>query len=502
MDFRQNDFSRQINRGYDLHCRRDAHGGTGSFITRNVDLKAVIFSADFDFRVKALSDARLKDTCYHCLVGQTDNGAQKIGSTNPEPLKVCAGCKTVRYCSVNCQKSSWKDAHKHECGIFKKLHPRVLPSHVRAIMRLLLGEHVGGSYVKWILQMQDHRKEFQEAGGQRWHDLCLSAKAAKAYSGTKHDEATVLRLFSILMTNSFTMVTSTYDPIGVALHPTLGYLNHSCEYNATVRFGKYGNAEVIPIRPIQAEEEVLISYVDELLPYKERQAELKERYFFTCRCPRCQRESSTPTPSRSPAAVSAYTAAISLLSAASSEVESINSALYTLHKASWENASYPMPSLRQQLVTAYLSEGQYNLAFVHAMIQSFQLDPILYLATHHPIRMVHAWLCVRIIDQLLVEDTDSQQQHEQAKNFPLPSFDIDLYFWRCAIVVSLHRSANAVAPGDFSTMVDARYTEDNAEWSKSDMVYQEKYTGKAMLQTKWGSVQRAIDFVMKTEKGN
>jgi hypothetical protein len=499
MDFQEDAPSRSFNGRYDLQVKKDGHGGTGSFVTRNVDLKDVIFNADSDFRVKALSDVRLKDTCYYCLVGHTGTEAQDTEGTAVILLKVCAGCKTVRYCSPKCQKASWTDAHKDECKIFKNLHPRVLPSNVRAIFRLLLGKDVEGLHMKEILQMQDHLEDFEKTGGQRWQDLCLSAKAAKIYSSTNHDEATVLRLFGILQTNSFTMVTPTYDPLGVALHPNLGHLNHSCEYNATVRFGKHGNAEVIPVRPILAEEEILISYIDELLPHRERQAELKERYFFTCQCLRCERESSAPPASRSPASRAACEAAVHLLSATSSEPKEIKSALYALHETNRKITSYPMPSLRQQLITAYLSEGSYNVALVYAMMQSFRLDPVLYPATHHPIRMVHAWLCVRIIDQLLDAKAESVPQ---AEKFSLASFTIDLDFWQHAIVVSLHRSANIVAPGDFSKMVDARYNENKARWTGSEKAYQEQYTCKTFLESKWTHVQSAIDFVMMIETSN
>ena len=496
MDLKQIDSAIRLGDDHDVQLKSDAYCGTGSFVTRNVDLKAVIFSAKSEDGVKALSNARLKDTCYHCLMVHTDRQVYDTERSVPKPLKLCSGCKIVRYCSAQCQKSSWTDAHKPECKIFKNLYPRVLPSNVRAVMRLLLREDGEESDLKGILQMQDHLKDFQQRGGQQWQDLYLSAKAAKTYSGTKIDEATVLRLCGILHTNSFTLVTSTYDPIGVALHPKLGYLNHSCEYNATVRFGKYGNAQVIPIRPVLAGEEILISYVDELLPYAERQAELKERYFFTCLCPRCKRESCTPSP-QPPSAVER---ASLLVSSATQDPDTINPALSALHATSWEPTAYPMPSLRQQLITAYLSNGSYNLAFVHAMIQCFQLDPTLYPATHHPIRTVHAWLCVRIIDHLLERDLGSQAQQEKQPNFSLVPFNVDLDFWRRAIAVSLHRSVNIVALGNFSRMVNVRYHEDRAQWARSDKEYQEQYAGKEILQANWAHVQQAIDIVMKKEK--
>ena len=45
--------------------------------------------------------------------------------------------------------------------------------------------------------------------------------------------------------------------------------------------------ELVAIRTIVAGDELFISYIDETLPYRERQAQLAKGYQFDCRCPRC-----------------------------------------------------------------------------------------------------------------------------------------------------------------------------------------------------------------------
>lgn len=43
--------------------------------------------------------------------------------TKANKLKKCGGCKRVQYCSVDCQKIDWRNAHKGFCGkdLYEKL---------------------------------------------------------------------------------------------------------------------------------------------------------------------------------------------------------------------------------------------------------------------------------------------------------------------------------------------------------------------------------------------
>ncbi|KAJ0974792.1 hypothetical protein J5N97_016757 [Dioscorea zingiberensis] len=50
-----------------------------------------------------------------------------------------------------------------------------------------------------------------------------------------------------------------------------------------------GQAVIIACRPISVGEEITISYIDEDLPYEERQAQLAD-YGFKCRCSKCLEE--------------------------------------------------------------------------------------------------------------------------------------------------------------------------------------------------------------------
>ncbi|KAG2306538.1 hypothetical protein Bca52824_026286 [Brassica carinata] len=81
---------------------------------------------------------------------------------------------------------------------------------------------------------------------------------------------------------------------GTAFFPLQSCMNHSCCANAKAfkrEEDRDGQAVIIALRRISKNEEVTISYIDEELPYKERQALLAD-YGFTCKCPKCLEDST------------------------------------------------------------------------------------------------------------------------------------------------------------------------------------------------------------------
>ncbi|CAL9043419.1 unnamed protein product [Musa banksii] len=79
---------------------------------------------------------------------------------------------------------------------------------------------------------------------------------------------------------------------GTGFYPLQSCMNHSCCPNAKAfkrDEDKDGQAIIIAARPIVKGEEITISYIDEDLPYDERQTLLAD-YGFGCMCPRCLEE--------------------------------------------------------------------------------------------------------------------------------------------------------------------------------------------------------------------
>ncbi|KAL5082047.1 hypothetical protein RYX36_010468 [Vicia faba] len=76
---------------------------------------------------------------------------------------------------------------------------------------------------------------------------------------------------------------------GTAFFPLQSCMNHSCCPNAKAfkrDEDRDGQATIIALRSICKGEEITISYVDEDLPFEERQASLAD-YGFRCKCPKC-----------------------------------------------------------------------------------------------------------------------------------------------------------------------------------------------------------------------
>ncbi|XP_060189067.1 histone-lysine N-methyltransferase ATXR2 isoform X1 [Lycium barbarum] len=79
---------------------------------------------------------------------------------------------------------------------------------------------------------------------------------------------------------------------GTAFFPLQSCMNHSCRPNAKAfkrEEDRDGQATIIALRPIAKGEEITISYIDEDLPFEERQASLAD-YGFRCGCSKCLEE--------------------------------------------------------------------------------------------------------------------------------------------------------------------------------------------------------------------
>nr|XP_016436451.1 PREDICTED: histone-lysine N-methyltransferase ATXR2-like [Nicotiana tabacum] len=79
---------------------------------------------------------------------------------------------------------------------------------------------------------------------------------------------------------------------GTAFFPLQSCMNHSCRPNAKAfkrEEDRDGQATIIALQPIAKGEEITISYIDEDLPFEERQALLAD-YGFRCRCSKCLEE--------------------------------------------------------------------------------------------------------------------------------------------------------------------------------------------------------------------
>ncbi|KAF5383006.1 hypothetical protein D9615_004885 [Tricholomella constricta] len=110
-----------------------------------------------------------------------------------------------------------------------------------------------------------------------------------------HSARDLVDIISRFITNTFSIPTPTLTPIGASVSPIIALINHSCEPNAVVVFPRATEVpsiqeplmQVIALRNIRPDEEILTSYIDTTLPKHLRQQSLKETYNFECCCQLC-----------------------------------------------------------------------------------------------------------------------------------------------------------------------------------------------------------------------
>ncbi|KZF23795.1 SET domain-containing protein [Xylona heveae TC161] len=431
--------------------------------------------------IEVVETSRLKDTCSNCFAWVPKSPINSRGSRlEGVKLKQCTGCRTVAYCGKACQTESWKTRHKYECKLFAKVFPNIFPTALRAVLQLLLLREKGAwSETEWqsVLRLQDHVDDFRRAG-KSWQSIALMSKGAHVYSGTSLREDHVQALLGRVLTNSLTLVTPTYDPVGICLDPLAASSNHSCEYNTVVTFDG-PQVSMRSLRDIPKDEEITISYIDCTNSISIRQSELSKRYFFTCNCPKC---TSGPTQredvflnteiSRSEAEA-AEAEGFSLLEDANQSADHLTAfnkleyAMQFMRKRShlWSFDRQPWPSMRQRMSVSCISLGKWDLALGHSLRTYFDVDPILFPPPFHPVRLVHKWtltMLVLHISQLSAEKDPSVERLQ----------DLDLNYgkiiWGLMIEVENNVDLSHGPKSTFAGIVKEKFEEIRTDMTRKD----------------------------------
>ncbi|KAI1751487.1 SET domain-containing protein [Xylaria castorea] len=409
--------------------------------------------------VTELEMDRMLDTCaWCCQRGATDpmervsSAAMGLPSGFTE-IKGCTGCQRVGYCSKACQSKAWKREHKYECKIIGVKDRPDLPPGVRGVIKILgrlkadsKGERV---HVQDILSLwpAGDPKGLDEIGTQdkkKFDDFKFLGHAAWHYCGNPKidgldSQSTSTGLVSNIMNNAFTLSSPLDDiGLGIGFDPLICSANHSCDPNASLVFNQPGQ-EIRALRTIKAGEEIFIRYVEVTNPFSVRQAELKEKYFFTCQCIKCKKgvgleaeqflkrpedleseyhkladtlvSQHEPTLSKflvggSDAKAQRRVAAIQ--AQAYAVLENKQPALDEVRKAIqmctgsklWRWTRQPVPLLCRRLLSLYLESGSIYQAFRLGVKLHFEILPTLYPQEFYPDRLINAWVVSTLINVL------------------------------------------------------------------------------------------------------
>ncbi|KAL2834297.1 hypothetical protein BDW59DRAFT_156238 [Aspergillus cavernicola] len=446
--------------------------GTGLFANKNIRTGEDVLHFESPF-VAVLETQRLEDTCSGCFGKrqlETDSEDNKI------TLKACTGCQIVKYCDKTCQVKDWKAAHSLECGIYQTLKPRVLPINARAILRMVLrtGASKNG-YTSQDLEelgaLETHIQEIRNESPAQWERIALTSKAVKEYSGTEMEEEMISAYGAKLDLNSFNLTSAVYDRTGLYLHPFAALMNHSCNYNCVVGFDG-PELYVKAIYPIQNHEQIFISYVDATNPVDIRKKELRERYFFECRCEKC----SSETPASQDRNISEEAEAVAkdayaLLESGSASDDSwkLSETIQNLISHSWPKTQQPFISVLDESITADIARGEFGYGFLNSALRYLHIDRDVY-SESHPIRAVHAWTLAKMAIYI----------SQANPNFTLPGFvrgrdalglirssgvsvDYGLIAWSVLVGLVARKAEICIVPG-LKQMVEKAFLEVHGEF--------------------------------------
>ncbi|KAJ9130240.1 Set and mynd domain protein [Pleurostoma richardsiae] len=173
--------------------------------------------------------------------------------------------------------------HKQECQAFRRVRRSVgkdwLPTPVRALLQALLRR--GEEDVRATFELLEGNAERFREREQIWRDMELQAVAAVTYAGireTKEEVENARLILCKIQTNAFDRMEADIGQAGIFLDPALAMANHSCTPNAIVVFTRR-KALLRAEMPIEAGDEITISYIDYTKPKPFRQLGL-ELYHF------------------------------------------------------------------------------------------------------------------------------------------------------------------------------------------------------------------------------
>ncbi|KAJ7487905.1 hypothetical protein FB451DRAFT_729135 [Mycena latifolia] len=242
----------------------------------------------------ALSNERLDSHCSQCFGPGTS-------------LKRCTKCQTVYYCDSKCQNIDWP-LHKHECAALQRIAAsgdNAIPSDaIRCLGRIMWKRQKQGPTSPWTREidlLQSHNQDIQPSAYELHTHLAISlvrylglSSPSEIASFGMTSGADLANLVSRFVTNTFTITDPSLTPLGASVSPPVALINHSCDPNAVVVFPRASPSpaqeplmQVVALRQIAADEEILTAYVDTTLPKAMRQASLRETYLFSCGCQLC-----------------------------------------------------------------------------------------------------------------------------------------------------------------------------------------------------------------------
>ncbi|KAM0791081.1 hypothetical protein ACM66B_004372 [Microbotryomycetes sp. NB124-2] len=222
-----------------------------------------------------------------------------------QKLRNCSSCKVAHYCGRQCQQLDWA-LHKLECDAIQRSrrgspesHDSVPDDIVRGLARLVWIKSRPKGENTW-LEFQSLQSNYSVLDDAQQQTVASVVSRLAMFVGPQLIQKTfanareLIETVSKWSTNAHALMSLSGDDIGVVISPLAALANHSCDPNSAVVYPQSRIAinderfmQLRAIRDIRADEEITISYVDNIMPKWHRQRTLLRHYQFECDCELC-----------------------------------------------------------------------------------------------------------------------------------------------------------------------------------------------------------------------
>jgi SET and MYND domain-containing protein len=378
-----------------------------------------------------------------------------------------------------------------------------------------------------VLQLKSHSKEMRSKHPEIHQEAEGIAERALYSLGYPdgYSSQLMLELACAILTNSLTLVAPTCDPLGLVFDPFACLANHSCDPNAYVVMNGT-ELSFRTLKDIAAGEEVFVSYIDDTDAYQFRQKQLEKRYYFTCKCTKCQggpkleqdkflkpaadvrRKAKEAVEHRKQHQGDTDMVVMKTLGRDNANVDytelidcfARNDLALALD---WEHpslrkaqADHPIPKIEwlRMLLQQCQSSGQYAAtrqpyanarnefileciaqkdlegAWLHSLKAYVDIDPVLYPQPHNPLRVVHSFRLAKLTMALA---PDNEASGKELRAFCRDvGLDMPILAWKC--------------------MKEAAKNVDKSHGEDSSFAYVVKSTFKAAIQVAVGSSSNTV----------
>ncbi|KAK6199536.1 uncharacterized protein RJT21DRAFT_115328 [Scheffersomyces amazonensis] len=166
------------------------------------------------------------------------------------------------------------------------------------ILRIFINCLINPDYYKQIMSLTSHKHEINTTKTyEQMSGICTYLSETirliiPIYFESVADELIdrIFNLGCICCVNFNLLINRLHEPIGICLDPTFSLINHSCLPNTVaVSDDRDQMLSLVCISDLKSGQEITTNYCFTSIPKQLRQLDLKNRFFFDCKCPLCKK---------------------------------------------------------------------------------------------------------------------------------------------------------------------------------------------------------------------